>query len=72
MERRKLVNGHNRALLLKLFMDRNLSGSTRIAISEPIKRCDESERERLAQRILDLIQECETEEEMLQNLRRLL
>ena len=72
MERRKLVNGHYRTLLLKLFLDRKMSIPTQEIISEPFRGCPEEEKEQLAKDILDVIQECETEEEMLQNLRRLL
>ena len=69
MEKEKLVN-----ILKKLEQSdlEKLKNKINNLLKEDLLNSDESERERLAQRILDLIQDCETEEEMLQNLRRLL
>lgn len=70
MIERKKVNGHNRTLLLKLFMDRKISKPVQESIIEPFRDCPEEKKEQLAKDILDRIQDCKTEDEMLQNLKR--
>ena len=69
MTERKLVNGHYRALLLKFFMDRKLSIPTQETILDSFWICPEDKKEQLAEEILDLIKDCETEEEILQKLK---
>ena len=50
-------------------MDMNLSESVRHRISKAIGDCDKSEREHMAKIILEMTDDCKTEEEVLQKLK---
>ena len=65
---RQPVNGHYRVLVLKWYRDMNLSDSTQLMISKAIGACEKDERENMAKRILELTDDCKTEEEILQKL----
>ena len=69
MNMRQPVNGHYRVLVLKRYMEMNLSESAQFRISKAIGDCDKSEREHMAKTILELTDDCKTEEEVLQKLK---
>ena len=62
--------GHARAMLLKTFLDRNLSENTELAISVIIRNIGEKSgheaAEAKAEELTELINRCETEEEILE------
>ena len=61
--------GHQRALLLKIFLKKNLSESTEIVISKIIK--GSKDRDKKAQTIREMIETSKTEQEILQKLKNL-
>lgn len=63
------VNGHYRVLVLKWYWDMKLSETTCHRISKLIGECEKDERENMAKRILELTDDCKTEEEILQKLK---
>ncbi len=65
----KVVRGTYRVKLLQTFSNMNLSESLQLKISRIIGNCDKSMREQKAKSILDLIQNCKTEKEVLQKLK---
>ena len=67
----KLVNGHLRAILLETFMVKRISRNTQKAISTTFIPLPEEERELHAQKILDIINNSETEEEIIQKVQAL-
>ncbi|MBQ5782503.1 MAG: hypothetical protein IIV99_03850 [Oscillospiraceae bacterium] len=69
--RPKPVNGDNRAELLVTFTRRKFSPSTELAISETFVPLPEEAREAHAQKILDIINSTESEEEILQKIKNL-
>ena len=66
--REKKVDGHWRVQLLKIISKMNLSNSTDLKISQIIKNCDKNTRESKAKEILEIIQNCKTEKEVIQKL----
>lgn len=51
--------------LLKFLSEKNVSYSSRITIIEPMDGQIESEKERIAERLLNVIKDCKTEKEMI-------
>ena len=66
---RKKGSGHYRALLLTLCLYKDLSQSTRVKISQIIGSLEENMRENKAKEILEKIQDCNTEKEVIQKLK---
>ena len=69
--RPKPVNGHNRAELLATCTRRKFSPSTELAISKTFVPLPEEVREAHAQKILDIINSTETDEEILAKVKAL-
>lgn len=69
--RKKLVNGHLRAVLLRTTTEKEFSDNTKKAISTTFVPLPEEQREAHAQKILDIIHSSETEEEILQKIKEL-
>ena len=63
--KREKVNGHYRVLLIKKFCEMRLSESTQLLISKKFVNVDKSKREGIAKYILDSIQNCETENDII-------
>ncbi|MEG1783215.1 MAG: hypothetical protein RR253_08210, partial [Oscillospiraceae bacterium] len=63
--------GHERALMLKAFMDRKLSSGTINIVSKTFSNLDEKQREKHAQQITSIINSSETEAEILEKLKAL-
>ena len=61
-------NGHYRAMILKLYMELNLSQQTRMKISAMIGCYEEDKRETRAKDTLDLIKDCKDEQDILETL----
>lgn len=60
-----------RTKLLQRFSEMKLSEALQIRISRIIGNCDKSMREQKAKSILELIQNCKTEEEVLEKMKLL-
>ena len=63
--KRKLVNGHERALLLRRFMDRQISDETCHKISHTFIGKTQKDRETHAHNINEIIDNSKTEQEIL-------
>ena len=68
---RKLINGHERAMLLKRFMDLNISMDIQEAIAEIFRNIPEELKEVLAQKINQIIDSSKTEQEILEKVAKL-
>ena len=68
MLERKLVNGHYRVMLLKTVTDRKFSEATDLQLSLIIRNCPINQRENKAQELIEIINQCSTEEEVIQRL----